>query len=560
MELAPVPREPDEPFVPDLSEGAEAGLYLSLFELMNEGLIITSDETILEVNSAVCRLMERSYRDLAGQPLSTLFPSERAFLQARASLFIQGEMRGSLRVRLPRGRERDLAYVAAARIRPGVHAIILSPDPVTGLGDAPPPPADAVWPRLAAALDQPAMVIDGKDRIMAANAPARRRFGHIDDTLTGKSLKLFCQLSDPAKESGPITVIPADGSPDLHGRLLPGPESGWRILLLSGATPVAPVDARSGRIFKHAPIPMIVVRASDSKVLAANDAAANALGHPRQTLLQSTLNTLGAPLGADKALVSGPWRWHGKTGAFEIDTHAQPLDGNRFEWLLTLYAPMPADGTGAADTLRYQPSVDARTGKVICAELVHPSNELLSDADAVQLANACEQAVKWAPHDITVSIPMSVAQFGQAQLLATLIDQGKKAATLGARLSISLPEAELAGLNGTQRQQLGEMQAAGITLAVRHVGLEALPMQAIMELSVRSLILAPALVHECVSGPKASLACATLAIAGPLGLVIHAAGVDDHAQAEALVKMGCHFIQGAHVGAPMSAEALTQRI
>ena len=42
MELAPVPRDPDEPFVPDLSEGAEAGLYLSLFELMNEGLIITS--------------------------------------------------------------------------------------------------------------------------------------------------------------------------------------------------------------------------------------------------------------------------------------------------------------------------------------------------------------------------------------------------------------------------------------------------------------------------------------------------------------------------------------
>ena len=82
MELAPVPREPADLFVPDLAEGAEAGLYLSLFELMNEGLIIASDETILEVNSAVCRLLERSYRDLAGQPLSSLFPTERAFLKA----------------------------------------------------------------------------------------------------------------------------------------------------------------------------------------------------------------------------------------------------------------------------------------------------------------------------------------------------------------------------------------------------------------------------------------------------------------------------------------------
>ena len=67
MELAPVPRDPDEIFAPDLSEGAEAGLYLSLFELMNEGLIIASDETILEVNSAVCRLMERNYCDQIGR-------------------------------------------------------------------------------------------------------------------------------------------------------------------------------------------------------------------------------------------------------------------------------------------------------------------------------------------------------------------------------------------------------------------------------------------------------------------------------------------------------------
>lgn len=559
MELAPVPREPDEPFVPDLSEGAEAGLYLSLFELMNEGLIITSDETILEVNSAVCRLMERSYRDLAGQPLSTLFPSERAFLQARASLFIQGEMRGSLRVRLPRGRERDLAYVAAARIRPGVHAIILSPDPVTGLGDAPPPPADAVWPRLAAALDQPAMVIDAKDRIMAANAPARRRFAHIDDTLTGKSLKLFCQLSEPTRESGPITVMPSDGSPDLHGRLLPGPESGWRILLLSGATPVTPVDARSGRIFKHAPVPMLVVRASDRQILAANDAAANMLGHPRPNLLQHKLGTLGAPISDDRELSSGTWRWHGKTGTFDMETHAQPLDGNRFEWLLTLYAPMPVDGAGAADGLRYSPIVDTRSGKVISADVVFPGHEDPDDLIA-HLTTACEQARKWAQHGISLNIPTTLEQLSAPSFAAALTSAAESATQSGAQLSIGLPEADITRLTEGQRAQISALQATGVTLGVREVGLQPLPMAQLMEFSVRTLTLAPALVHDCVSGPKANLACATLAIAGPLGLVIHAAGVANHAQAEALLKMGCHLIQGEHVGPTMTAEALTQRI
>lgn len=346
MELAPVPRDPDEPFVPDLSEGAEAGLYLSLFELMNEGLIITSDETILEVNSAVCRLMERSYRDLAGQPLSTLFPSERAFLNARAALFIQGEVRGSLRVRLPGGRERDLAYVAAARIRPGVHAIILSPDPVTGLGETPVRAADTVWPRLAAAVDQPVLILDGGDRIVAANAPARRRFGLGDSSLTGRPLAEVCRLAEPDRQSGPVLVSPVDGAPDIPGRLLVGPEPGWRILLLTGVataattTTVVPVDARAARIFRNAPLPMLVVREPDLRIVAANDAAVTIYGHSRQELLQLSLDAVRKPNPDKAVLAPGLWHWCGAQGTFAAETLIQPLDDTeQREWLLIHDAP-----------------------------------------------------------------------------------------------------------------------------------------------------------------------------------------------------------------------------
>lgn len=62
---------PSEPFRPDFSEGAETGLYLALLELIDEGLILTSDETILEANTAACRLLERDYRDLIRQPLAS---------------------------------------------------------------------------------------------------------------------------------------------------------------------------------------------------------------------------------------------------------------------------------------------------------------------------------------------------------------------------------------------------------------------------------------------------------------------------------------------------------
>lgn len=118
-----------EAFIPDLSEGAETGVYLALLELLDEGLIITGDEIILDANSAACRLLDRDYRQLAGRPLAELFPSEEAFLAARARLFIHGERRGALDFALPRHGATTLDFICAPRLRPGIHAILLSAQP-----------------------------------------------------------------------------------------------------------------------------------------------------------------------------------------------------------------------------------------------------------------------------------------------------------------------------------------------------------------------------------------------------------------------------------------------
>jgi EAL domain-containing protein (putative c-di-GMP-specific phosphodiesterase class I) len=126
---------PAEAFVPDLSEGAETGVYLALLELLDEGLIITGDEVILDANSAACRLLDRDYRQIAGRPLADLFPSEEAFLAARARLFIQGERRGTLDFALPRHGRTTLEFICAPRLRPGIHAILLSASPAASQSD-----------------------------------------------------------------------------------------------------------------------------------------------------------------------------------------------------------------------------------------------------------------------------------------------------------------------------------------------------------------------------------------------------------------------------------------
>lgn len=120
-----------EPFVADLSEGADTGVYLALLELIDEGLIITGDERILDANSAACRLLEREYREVAHRSLSSLFADEETFLDVRARLFIQGQQRSTVSFALPNGQRRDLQVLCAPRLRPGVHALVLSPSDIS---------------------------------------------------------------------------------------------------------------------------------------------------------------------------------------------------------------------------------------------------------------------------------------------------------------------------------------------------------------------------------------------------------------------------------------------
>jgi EAL domain-containing protein (putative c-di-GMP-specific phosphodiesterase class I)/PAS domain-containing protein len=252
----PPPPEPSrpahEPFIADFSEGLETGLYLALLELIDEGLIITGDEVMIDANSAACRLLERDYRQIVGKPLADLFPSERAFLSARERLLIQGEMRGSIQVVLPGGRRRDLRFIAAARLRPGMHALILSPDIVAeAYAGAAAPSEDRVWPRLAAALDQPVLVLDEHDRIQALNAAAARGTDIAGREVRGMRIEEVTTVRWPDEGHTPIARVG-----DVDARVLPGPRAGWRILLLQPAPgkAVEPADFAAAQTNPYAGI------------------------------------------------------------------------------------------------------------------------------------------------------------------------------------------------------------------------------------------------------------------------------------------------------------------
>lgn len=323
-----------ESFRADFSEGLETGLYLALLELIDEGLVITGDETIIEVNSAACRLLERDYRTLAGQPLATVFPSEKAFLDARAKLFIQGQMRGSIQVSLPGARRRNLRFIAAARIRPGIHALILSPD-IIAEAYAEQPAGDTVWPQLAAAMAQGIFVIDSEGRISAANGSAQRRLDLTSDRLVGRAIDTLFRIEYETTGRAPrVSLLNIANQENLRGRMLDGPRPGWRLLVLDSpeASETPPITAvrpaienLSDKTFRTNPLPMLLCDAAEHRIVDANAAATRIFGHDRDGLKRLTIGALRAD-GEQGVSASGNWRFRQQDGQlFECHVITWPV-------------------------------------------------------------------------------------------------------------------------------------------------------------------------------------------------------------------------------------------
>jgi|GEM_PF-865627 len=221
-----------EPFRPDFSEGVEIGLYLALLELVDQGILIVSDEQILEANSAACQLLERPYRALIKAPLESLFPTPQAFLRARARWFIQNETRGSIALALSNGQTRHFRFTAAARIRPGIHALLLAPDEVAeqyqqlSL-------AETFWVHLATVVAEPIWVTDNEERLVATNPAGRRLLP--EGSTPPLPLASFAVVRWPESSQVTQAIVEGHWQMPLVATILHGPKPGWRLLVLPRA-------------------------------------------------------------------------------------------------------------------------------------------------------------------------------------------------------------------------------------------------------------------------------------------------------------------------------------
>ena len=489
---------PEEPFIPDFSEGAETGLYLALLELLDEGLIITGDEVVLEVNSAACRLLERDYRQIAGQPLADLFPSERAFLDARERLFIQGEMRGSLHVALPDGRTRELGFVAAARIRPGIHALILSP----GAESAPDKRAgqpeeagttDMLWPRLAAALEQAVLVIDDAGRVSATNAAALTTLGLARDSIVGHALEDCMAVTWPAQAAAPVARLSLPGRQSgIAARVLPGPKPGWRLLILPPASRSTPAE-----------------RPAEAKLRQAVDLR-------------------------------------------QLDVHFQPLVDARSgrvcagEALLRWHHPQ----LGLIPFQRFA-SVARDAG-----QLTRMGDWVLHTA----CAHAAHWRSTSGPVPM-VTVNVALEQLTHGDLVQRVREALARSGLPAGQLELDLDERVLLEDSAAIASVLDGLAGLGVRLAIDDFGRGLVSIPRLKRYPVRALKLDPLLVREVGAREESEAVVEAISrMAEVLDIEVLARGVESAAQQAFLSALGCQLQQGPLFGQPMTAEVFRELV
>ena len=577
-----------EPFVADLSEGAETGVYLALLELLDEGLLITGDEVVLDANSAACRLLGRDYRDVAGRPLADLFPDGQAFLAARARLLIEGERRGRLDFALPDGGVRALEFNCAPRLRPGIHAIILSAPAVVAEYETGTPVLAAPRPTAggARAFD---------------DAPSMSMYLTSHDPLTGLANRrmLEARFGDCAVRAagrhGSIAIVRLD---------LDGFAAVNRSLGESAGDEVLRCIAR--RLAATAGSAALVARErSDSFIVLLPEPA-----HPgnadqfAETLLRAVAEPLELGGGLQRITASAGLALYPQDGR-NLDTllrnaksaleQARRLGGNHCSVFHTRLDGPGFDSSHLERGLRhalqadelclhFQPLVDARSGRTRAGEALlrwrHPElgllpyrqfmgavgdPRLLADVGDWVLATACDHATDWPPtHDgecLRLTVNVSVEQLMRGDFAARVATALRTSGLKAERLELDLDEKVLALDSPTLAATLERIAATGVRLSIDDFGRGLSSIPRLRRYPLAALKLDPELVRGVGrSEDSEAIVEAVGALAGTLGLEIYARGVEHRGQQAFLCALDCHLQQGPLFGRPLAAREFADRL
>lgn len=230
-----------------------------------------------------------------------------------------------------------------------------------------------------------------------------------------------------------------------------------------------------------------------------------------------------------------------------------------------------AIGSGAVQSY-YQPVIDLRTKQVVAFEALarwtHPqlgnvppdrfipvaeSCGLMNELTDHLLRQASRAACQW-PAEIALAFNISPSQLKDHTLALRILSILAEAGLAPHRLEIELTESALVRDLEAAQQILGALRGAGVRVALDDFGTGYSSLYHLRNFKIDKLKIDRSFVHDMDREPEAAaLVRALLGLGHGLGLIVTAEGVEQLAQATALLAQGCEQAQGYLYGRALSA-------
>ena len=273
-----------------------------------------------------------------------------------------------------------------------------------------------------------------------------------------------------------------------------------------------------------------------------------------------------------------------KAAGLAWETYSPSLDKGRAE-RLELLGDLRLALDGDQLQLYYQPKLDLDLGRVASVEALvrwdHPTRGLLApdvfiplaestglidQLTAVVLAKALQQCRLWrdAGHDLSVAVNFSARNVNNMEL-PELISAALEAAGLPAdRLIVEITESAIMGDPERTVPTLNRLAATGVTLSLDdfgtgHSGLAYLHQLPVGEVKIdRSFVMG--LLSADGTRTSSAVVQSIIRLGRDLDLRIVAEGVENQEMLERLHELGCHVVQGYHIGRPAPRDRVLETI
>jgi diguanylate cyclase (GGDEF)-like protein/PAS domain S-box-containing protein len=227
--------------------------------------------------------------------------------------------------------------------------------------------------------------------------------------------------------------------------------------------------------------------------------------------------------------------------------------------------------------LHYQPVVDLQKNVMVGCEALlrwhHPDRGLLSPADWVPVAEesgiiaplgdwvlrqACGEAATWS-EDIRIAVNLSPVQFGNKNLLATIVNALAASRLPAHRLELEITEAALMQNNDLTLGTLHQLRRLGVRIALDDFGTGYSSLNYLRSFPFDKIKIDRCFItHLCDEDESVAIVQAITELARSLHMVTTAEGVETKQQLDAVRALGCNEIQGYLFSRPLSATDVSQ--